>query len=46
VVVQRKTEDGLEDVVHDITFVFAFHAFNPEGTIHTVDGPVRLAKGE
>jgi len=46
VVVQRKTEDGLEDVVHDITFVFAFHAFNPEGTIHTVDGPVRLATGE
>ena len=34
VIVQRKTADGLEDVVHDISFAFAFHAFYPEGTIH------------
>ncbi|MCP4327379.1 MAG: DUF3179 domain-containing protein [Alphaproteobacteria bacterium] len=34
VVVQRETGNGREDVVHDITFAFAFHAFRPEGTIH------------
>lgn len=34
VVVQRKTEKGLEDVVHDVTFAFTFHAFKPEGKIH------------
>jgi hypothetical protein len=34
VVVQRKTKDGLKDVVHDITFAFVFHAFRPKGTIH------------
>ena len=36
VVVQRKTENGLEDIVHDITFAFAFHAFRPAGKIHHV----------
>lgn len=35
VVVRRKTEDGLVDAVHDISFAFAFHAFHPDGTIHT-----------
>ena len=35
VVVQRDTGDGRVDVVHDITFAFAFHAFRPDGTIHT-----------
>ena len=35
VVVQRETAGGRVDVVHDITFAFAFHAFRPEGTIHT-----------
>ena len=34
VVVQRKTANGMVDVVHDITFAFVFHAFRPEGTIH------------
>jgi hypothetical protein len=34
VVVQRETPDGLEDVVYDVSFAFAFHAFRPEGTIH------------
>ncbi len=31
VVVQR----GGRDVVHDVTFAFVFHAFHPEGVIHT-----------
>ena len=35
VVVQRKTADGLVDAVHDISFAFAFHAFRPDGKIHT-----------
>jgi len=35
VVVQRRNTAGeLEDVVHDLTFSFAFNAFNPGGTIH------------
>ncbi|PCJ58952.1 MAG: hypothetical protein COA65_07015 [Rhodospirillaceae bacterium] len=34
VIVQRKTADGLEDVVHDISFAFAFHAFYPNSAIH------------
>lgn len=34
VVVQRKTDDGLEDAVHDISFAFAFRAFYPKGVIH------------
>jgi hypothetical protein len=35
VVVQRRDGDGFEDVVHDVTFAFVFHAFHPEGAIHT-----------
>lgn len=35
VTVQRKTADGLKDAVHDISFAFAFHAFHPDGKIHT-----------
>jgi len=36
VIVQRRTAAGeLEDAVHDISFAFAFHAFFPQGTIHT-----------
>lgn len=34
VTVQRKTATGLEDVVHDIGFAFAYHAFHPDGVIH------------
>ncbi|MEK9901514.1 MAG: DUF3179 domain-containing protein [Rhodospirillaceae bacterium] len=34
VAVQRRTPAGLQDVIHDMTFAFAFHAFNPDGTIH------------
>lgn len=34
VVVQRKTGDGLVDVVHDLTFAFNYNAFNPGATIH------------
>lgn len=34
VVVQRKTADGLQDAVHDVTFAFTFHAFRPKGKIH------------
>ena len=35
VVVRRKRAGGLEDAVHDVSFAFAFHAFHPDGTIHT-----------
>ncbi len=35
VVVQRRVGDGFEDVVHDVTFAFVFHAFHHEGVIHT-----------
>jgi hypothetical protein len=35
VVVQRRTDNGLEDAVHDISFAFAFHAFYPDNVIHT-----------
>jgi len=34
VTVQRRDGDKLVDVVHDVTFAFAFHAFNKTGTIH------------
>jgi len=34
VVVQRKTDRGLMDEVHDVTFAFVFHAFRPNGTLH------------
>ncbi len=33
VVVQRHTAQGLVDVVHHVTFAFAFHAFYPEAEI-------------
>lgn len=33
VIVQRKTADGLEDEVYDVTFAFVFHAFFPDQTI-------------
>ena len=36
VVVQRRGAEGaLEDVVYDLTFAFVFHAFRPEGTLHS-----------
>ena len=35
VVVQRAGAGGPEDVPHDISFAFAFHAFHPEAPIHT-----------
>ncbi len=34
IVVQRRTERGLEDIVHGLTFAFVFHAFHPDGTLH------------
>ncbi len=34
VLVERKTENGWEDVVYSVDFAFAFHAFYPEGAIH------------
>src|SRR5918995_1320839 len=34
VVVQRRQDGRLEDVVHHVTFAFVFHAFKPEGTLH------------
>ena len=34
VIVQRRHDGRLEDVVHHITFAFVFHAFEPDGTLH------------
>ena len=34
IVVQRRTADGLVDVVHDLTFAFNYSAFNPGATIN------------
>ena len=34
IVVQRRKGDTLEDVIHDVTFAFVFHAFRPDGVIH------------
>ncbi len=37
VVVQRKGADGTwRDAVHDVSFAFAFHAFHPDGKIHSL----------
>ena len=33
VVVQRRTTEGLQGVVHDLTFAFVFHAFSNGATI-------------
>ena len=36
VVAQQRTGNGeMEDVAYDLTFAFVFHAFRPEGTLHT-----------
>jgi hypothetical protein len=35
VIVQRRTEHGLEDAVYDVSFAFAFHAFHPKAPIHS-----------
>ena len=34
VIVQRRTENGFEDVPYDVSFAFAFAAFVPDGVIH------------
>jgi len=34
VTVQRRTPNGLQDAIHDMTFAFAFNAFHPDGTLH------------
>ena len=34
VVVQRATGSGLQDEVYDVSFAFAFRAFNPEGILN------------
>jgi Protein of unknown function (DUF3179) len=34
VIVQRRRDGRLEDVLHHITFAFVFHAFEPDGTLH------------
>jgi len=38
VVVQRRTQDGLEDVSYEVTFAFVFKAFHPDGTWHVKEG--------
>jgi hypothetical protein len=35
VIVQRRTSRGYEDVVYDVSFAFAFHAFHPNTLVHT-----------
>ncbi len=35
VTVQRQAGGKKVDVVHDVTFAFVFHAFRPDGVIHT-----------
>jgi hypothetical protein len=35
VVVQRRVDGRLTDVPHHVTFAFVFHAFQPEGNLHT-----------
>ncbi len=34
IIVQRKTDGGLVDAVHDLTFAFNYNAFNPGATIN------------
>jgi hypothetical protein len=34
VTVQHKTPAGLQDAIYDMTFAFAFSAFNPDGALH------------
>ena len=34
VTVRRRVREKMEDVVHDVTFAFVFHAFRPKGVIH------------
>jgi hypothetical protein len=34
VIVQRRHDGRLEDIVHHVTFAFVFHAFEPDGTLH------------
>lgn len=40
ILVQRRTESGLKDAAHMITFAFAFFAFHPDGVLHTPTGAV------
>ena len=35
VVARRGAGDAAKDVVYDVTFAFVFHAFQPDGVIHT-----------
>ncbi|MGH6899651.1 MAG: DUF3179 domain-containing protein [Geminicoccaceae bacterium] len=35
VLVERRIADGWEDAIYSVDFAFAFHAFYPEGVIHT-----------
>ncbi len=36
VIVQRKTDKGLVDEVHDVTFAFVFNGFRPDGKLHKI----------
>ena len=38
VTVQKKTDQGLQDAVYDVTFAFVFKAFHPDGSWHVGDG--------
>jgi hypothetical protein len=39
VVVQQRTAQGWEDAVYSVDFAFAFHAFYPDGKLHTAWPP-------
>ena len=38
VTVRKKTDQGLQEAVYDVTFAFVFKAFHPDGTWHVGDG--------
>lgn len=43
VIVQRRDEERrLKDIPYRVVFAFAFRAFEPDGVLHTIAGPVRL----
>jgi hypothetical protein len=35
IIAQKRTEDGFEDIVYDVTFAFVFNAFHPDAPIRS-----------
>lgn len=44
ILVQRRSGDRLVDVVHHVTFAFVLYAFQPNATVHTPAGDLKMAK--